>query len=99
MTTISIQNIDFQLWAHILSSCAALIAGNCIASIVSFYARHLLRQKMRVLELSVQLALMVLMTFIYPLQVFDYVLLSELSPEFNMTLLADHEMTCILAGC
>ncbi len=66
-----------NLWLYMLLPCAVVIAGNCLASVLSFYVRHSLREKIRWLELTIQLGLASLMTFVYPAEVADSCLRHE----------------------
>ena len=65
---ISIRSVDLNLWIYMLMPCVVVIAGNCLASVLSFTVRHGLREKNRWLELTIQLALTLLMTFVFPVQ-------------------------------
>ena len=49
----SIHHVEWKLWAYVLAPCVIVILGNCLASIISFYIRHWMREKWRWVELPI----------------------------------------------
>ena len=69
MAILTLHTVETKILFLQIIACATVIAGNSLASVISFYTRHRLRAKMRWLEFIIQLFLAALMTMVFPMKV------------------------------